>query len=317
MQCERRAAREKRGDVNPWLSGSTSGPRQGCPLLLAPASRPRPAAAGLLGAVRAPGAAAPATATVCGAGFGAAADFFCAYVQPGASRAPSRPRSCKVTQPGTEAAAPGRAGGRGRGKQGSPAAPGRRGGRDTQSRPREASAGREGRGSAPGVPPTPLGSPAERWRRGQPRSAVGRPPAAGRHLPAAATDVRASPAPAGSRLPPPALFPSLLRNLHNAVGRAAGARLSGGAASAVFTSHGQRRAADRTCRDAPGEGLLHLPWHTRRANTLLLLPPLPPPCVSVRVQVADERFTAWKGVGETGFSFLGTRRRVLSLCEFR
>lgn len=222
MQCERRAAREKRADVNPWLSG-THGRAAPLSLLLPPAPPGRRRAArscegfggGSWGCT-------PAAATTCGAGLGAEADFHFAYVQLGASRAPGRPCSCKVTQPGTEAGAAASARTSRRPRQGEARAPHSPG---AHGRPPHAVPGPGGRrrargsGSAPGVRPTgtfcPRCPPAvprqpgragaaerRRWWRGQPRSAVGRPPAAGRHLPAAATDVRASPAPAGSRLPP-------------------------------------------------------------------------------------------------------------------
>lgn len=204
MQCERRAAREKRANVNPWLSGSTSGPWQGCPLLLAPAHRPRPAAAGLPRAVRAPGGA-PGVAAL-----GAGADFYFAYVQPGASRAPSRPCNCKVTQPGTGAAASARTRRRpGQGEaRATPQPRGARAAATPAAREREEREGREGRGSAPVSARRPSAArpsrssaaavlvlePAPQRRRAT--------PAAGRHLPAAATDVRASPALASPRLPP-------------------------------------------------------------------------------------------------------------------
>lgn len=64
MQCERRAAGEKRAHVNPWLSGDTSGP--GSPLPLPPAP-PNP---GRYEPGGAPGAAAAATAPTCGSGSG-------------------------------------------------------------------------------------------------------------------------------------------------------------------------------------------------------------------------------------------------------
>lgn len=248
-------------------------PPSPCSCPPAPAGRRR-AATGCEGSGGAPGVAA----------LGAGADFYFAYVQPGASRAPSRPCNCKVTQPGTGAAASARTRRRpGQGEaRATPQPRGARAAATPAAREREEREGREGRGSAPVSARRPSAArpssssaaavrvlgPAPQRRRAAPSRGEA-PPAGG--------DGRQS-FPSSGQPPPPALFPSLPRNLHNAVGRAAGARLSGGVASAVFVLHGQRRAADRTCRDAPGDRLLrllHLPWQMRRANTLSCSLPCP------------------------------------------
>lgn len=178
MQCERRAAREKRADVNPWLS-RIHGRAAPLSLLLPPAPPGRRRAArscegfggGSWGCT-------PAAATTCGAGLGAGADFHFAYVQLGASRAPGRPCSCKVTQPGTEAGAAASARTSRRPRQGEARAPhspgahgrpphavpgpgGRRRARGSGSAPVSARRGH----SAPGVRPPSLASLAEQGQR--------------------------------------------------------------------------------------------------------------------------------------------------------
>lgn len=156
--------------------------------------------------------AAPGTAAL-----GARAGFYSAQVQPGASGAPRRP--CSAESPGLAR------------------------GRRCSQRQEEPGPG-QGEARAAPQPRGLVAGPAPQRRRAA--------PATGRHLPPAAADVRASPAPAGPRLPP-SFPPSLPRNLHNAVGRAAGARLSG---------KGARPAGMR-----PGMGCSP-PVQRRRASTL-------------------------------------------------
>lgn len=177
MQCERSAAREKRADVNPWLSGNTSGPRQGYPLLLVPSHRPsagrRRAATSCEGSGGSSRGSSPDRRNDVegwAGGRGGLLFRLCTarrlqYAQP-AVQLQSHPiwhggRRCSQRQDKKEAGA--------RGSKGPPAAPGRTGGRDTQSPAPAgragATAGREGSGSAPGARLTPPGSPAEQEQR--------------------------------------------------------------------------------------------------------------------------------------------------------
>lgn len=169
--------------------------------------------------------------------------------------------------------------GRGTGKQGSPRSPGAHG-RPPHKVPSPGERGARGARLWPRCPPRAprpsrssgaaalVAGPAPQRRRAA--------PSRGRHLLAAATDVRASPAPAGPRLPP-SFPPSPVTYITPWEGWLE-RRCRGEQPPPCSPCTGKGvQPTDRTCRDVPGEGFLHLPWQARRANTLSCSLPCPHP----------------------------------------